>query len=120
MDQDHVYHEAKKRVKRKKGFYRHLAVYAIINTVMFFVVFLDGGTFEWLFPMAFWGIGLAIHYFGIFGLPGTGIGGTEWEARELSKEMDKMGETFEDLPLEELDLPEFQKQKRAWDDSDLV
>ncbi|MFT5168733.1 MAG: hypothetical protein ACI8P3_003978, partial [Saprospiraceae bacterium] len=96
------------------------ASYCVINTVMFFVVFIDEQSFEWLFPMSFWGIGLAIHYFSVFGLPGSGLGGSDWEARELNKEIKKLSGTYDDLPRQELKLREIEKQKRGWDDSDLV
>jgi 2TM domain-containing protein len=120
MSEDHIFIEAKRRVKRKKAFYRHLAVYSVINTVMFFIVLLNEHTFDWLVPMSFWGIGLAIHYFSVFGLPGTGLGGSDWEAKEINKEMSKLSGSYEDLPKEELELREIEKEKRGWDDSDLV
>ncbi len=121
MDENHIYREAKKRVKKKKLFYRHLGVYLTINTIMFFIVFLNSGTFGWLIPASFWGIGLAINYLSVFGLPGSkGIGGVDWEAKEIRKEVEKMGGGLSDLPREELELREIQKQKRGWDDSDLV
>lgn len=120
MNENYLYEEAKKRVRKKKGFYNHLGVYLTINTIMFFVVFLNSGTFAWLFPASFWGIGLAINYLSVFGLPGKGAGGVDWEAKEIRKEVEKMGGTIDDLPAEELDLREIQKQKRGWDESDLV
>jgi len=122
MNEDYLYEEAKKRVNRKKGFYRHLAVYLVVNTVMFFTVFSNEGTFNWLYPAAFWGIGLAIHYFSVFGLPGSNrVGGTDWEAKEIRKEIEKMGGRAENiLPREELELREIRRQKNGWDDSDLV
>lgn len=122
MDENYLYQEAKKRVNRKKGFYRHLAVYIAVNTVFFFVVFNNEGTFGWLYPASFWGIGLAINYFMVFGLPGSGrVGGTDWEAKEIRKEIEKMGGTAEQvLPREELELREIRKQENGWDDSDLV
>lgn len=115
-----LFQEAKRRVKRKKGFYRHLAVYSVINTVFFFIVFIDNNSFDWLYPMSFWGIGLAIHYLSVFGLPGSGLGGNDWEAKEIQKEMQKLGGNYDELPEEELDLREIEKRKKGWDDSDLV
>ena len=121
MEDNYRYQEAKKRVKRKKGFYQHLAVYLVINTLFFCIVLFNGGGFNWLYPASFWGIGLAIHYFGVFGLPGSErVGGTDWETKELRKELEKMGGSFEDLPEEELELKELKRQKKGWDDSDLV
>lgn len=120
MSEDHLFEEAKKRVKRKKAFYRHLSAYAVVNTVMFFVVFINENSFGWLVPMSFWGIGLAIQYFSVFGLPGGGLGGSDWEARELNKEIKKLSGNYNELPREELELREIEKQKRGWDESDLV
>lgn len=121
MDNKFLYKEAKRKVKKKKDFYNHLVVYCVVNLIFFVIVFYNSGTFGWLYPAAFWGIGLAIQYFSTFGLPGSNrVGGADWEAKELRKEIEKMGGTYEDLPPEELELKEIRRQKRGWDDSDLV
>jgi len=121
MDENYLYREAKRRVKKKKGFYTHLAVYLVVNTVFFFVTFSNTGDLGWLYPASFWGIGLAINYFAVFGLPGTErVGGSDWEAKEIRKEINRLGGTTDDIPREELELREIQKQRRGWDDSDLV
>ncbi len=123
MDSHYKYEEAKKRVKKKKGFYSHLASYLVINTVFFFVVLMNSGTFGWLIPASFWGIGLAMHYLGVFGFPGSGgVGGSDWEAREIQKEMDKMEGRIPDEKLDdELELKEIEKEKRGgWSDTDFV
>ncbi len=121
MSDNFMYKEAKRRVKRKKAFYKHLTFYLIVNGVFFFITLFNTGTFNWLYPAAFWGIGLVSHYFSVFGLPGTDrVGGTDWEAKEIRKEIEKMGGTYEDLPPDELELKELKKQKQGWDDSDLV
>lgn len=121
MDSQYKYEEAKKRVKKKKGFYGHLASYVIINAIFFSIVFLNGGRFAWLYPASFWGIGLAMHYLGVFGFPGSeGVGGSDWEAREIQKEMEKMGDPIDDIPEGELELREIEKRKQGWNDNDLV
>lgn len=121
MNGDLVYQEAKKRVKHKKDFYGHLTIYCIINVIMFFVVFLNGGGFAWLIPGSFWGMGLLINYFSVFGLPGRNrVGGAEWEARELRSEIMKMGGTLADIPEDKLELKEIQMMERGWDESELV
>ena len=124
---EEIYAEAKKIVQKKKRFYRHLGAYIAINAVFFLVVFFDSGTFEWLFPASFWGIGLFIHYVSVFGFPGReGLGGSDWEQREIEKEMRKMG-AVEDMEMpemiddEELELKEMKTiRKDKWNDSDLV
>ena len=127
MREEDLYFEAKKIVKKKKRFYRHLGAYLAVNVVMFFVVFFDEGTFHWLFPASFWGIGLFTHYIAVFGFPGRhGLGGSEWEQREIAKEMQKLEEeNFIEKPAldekEELELKEIEQIKRnKWNDSDLV
>ena len=91
------YLRAKKRVKELKGFYIHLAIYLVINSFIsvnkiisnvyengetFNEAFWDFGTFAgWIF----WGIGLAIHGFNVFGLPF--LFGKDWEDRKIQKYM---------------------------------
>ena len=126
MSEDQLYFEAKKIVKKKKRFYRHLGAYLAVNIVMFFVIFFNENSFEWLIPASFWGIGLFTHYVSIFGFPGKeGLGGSEWEQREIVKEMEKLGANeIVDVPEmtddEELELKEFKTLRKKWNDSDLV
>lgn len=51
-----------KRVKAKRGFRNHVAIYLIVNA-MFVVVWAVSGTgYFWpVWPIAGWGIGLAVH-----------------------------------------------------------
>jgi len=121
MSEDYIYEEAKKRVKEKKGFYGHLTAYLAVNVVMFFVVYINAGEFGWLIPAAFWGIGLIIHYVGVFGFPGTDkVGSKEWEAKQIQKEMEKLGGTSEDIPDDELELKQLERLKNKLDDSEFV
>jgi hypothetical protein len=127
MEEDQLYIEAKKIVRKKKGFYMHFCVYLAVNIVLFLILFFEEGTFEWLIPASFWGIGLFIHYTVIFGFPGKkGLGGSEWEQREIEKEMQKLGadENFDfskPTEVEELELKEMKPiRKNKWNDSDLV
>lgn len=129
MKEDIRYKAAVKRVKKKKGFYTHLISYLAVNAALGLVVFLDEGSFEGFYPAIFWGIGLVIHYFSVFGFPGThGVGGMDWEQREIEKEMEKMGyyEKEDHLDLDdheqitEMELKELHPRKSRYDDSDLV
>ncbi len=126
MNEELLYTEAKKIVRKKKRFYRHLGAYLAVNVVFFFIVFFDSGTFEWLFPASFWGIGLFIHYTSVFGFPGQkGLGGSEWEQREIVKVMQKMAPEMDfELPEvkndDELELKEMKPIRNKWEDSDLV
>lgn len=113
---------ARRRVKKKKGFYIHLAVYILVNLFIFLVSFPDNFINFDFGPALPWGIGLAFHYLGVFGFPGSGILTREWEEKEYEKELRKMNKRPE-LPKpnaeekEELELKELRKN---WNDKDLV
>lgn len=130
--EDYIYRKARKRVQKKKGFYVHLSVY--ISVGIFFLT-MNLATDPWdlwfFYPMMPWGIGLLIHYFGIFGLPGKEKALTQkWEEREMEKEMRRLrrleGMQEEDPP-DYLDLPDLRKEPekaktktRRWNEDDLV
>lgn len=131
--EDPTYRAARKQVKKKKGFYVHLAVYLAVGLFFFLMnIATDPNDMWFFFPMLPWLIGLAIHYLVVFGFPGTGILTEEWEKRELEQELYRRG-YFRDqgraLPPEEsprdegLDLNEprrvKEKQKRL-DEDELV
>ena len=97
--QDEIkYLKAKGKVDRLRGFYVHLIVYCIVNTCIstykvlkgleygesFEEAVLDTGTF---ILWGFWGIGLALHAFAIFGLPM--ILGKNWEEKKLIEFMEE-------------------------------
>lgn len=83
MEEDYdLIKEARKRVKAKKGFYWHLAIYAIMG-VFFFLV---GGT-DAMMAMIPWGVGLAIHMIAVFGIPGVNVLGKDWEREQLEREI---------------------------------
>lgn len=116
MDRE-LYRDVMSRVRSKRKFFRHLTVYSAINFVMFFIVLFDGGGFEWLIPASFWSIGLFIHYFNAFGLPGVGaFNSKEWERREVRKEIEKEMRKYDRIEEEEqLVLKEFQREHRERD-----
>lgn len=129
----HIYKSAKKKVKKKKEFYDHLGVF--ISVGLFFLAinlfkYENTERFWFYWPMLPWGIGLMIHYFSTFGLPGLS---SDWEEKELRKEINKLhsalGDDYEEddyEPIkrpemdEELELKEFKKLRKEWDDSDFV
>lgn len=88
---------AKKQVEKLKGFYIHLMVYLMINTMItvikivgtayygeiFMGPFWHFSTFaSWLF----WGIGLGFHAIKVFSL--NPLLGKDWEQRQLQKYID--------------------------------
>jgi len=124
MRQEDKYKRARKRVKAKKGFYGHLSSY--ISTGVFFFalnMLTDPGEIWWYIPMLAWGVGLGIHYFSVFGLPGTDILSKEWEDREMDKELRRVGydprqEIYDDdyheiSEEDELDLKEIRQDRRV-------
>ncbi|MEM9822642.1 MAG: 2TM domain-containing protein [Bacteroidota bacterium] len=130
--EEHIYKAAKKKVEDKKGFFGHLGVYISVGLFFLAINLLNFRGEVWFFyPLLPWGMGLMIHYFSVFGLPGLS---SDWEEKELRKEINKlrssveMDEDYEEdyEPMnrprmdEELELKEFKKLRREWDDSDFV
>jgi hypothetical protein len=115
--------ERQKRAGEKIGFYRHLRSYLVVNVIMFFVVLFNNGDLGWLSVAMLWGIGLAIHYLKVFGLPGAGGAlSREWERKLLEKEGALPGAPRDEE--ERLDLPELdtlkKRNEKSWDERDLV
>ena len=92
------YLKAKSRVDRLRGFYIHLMVYCIVNTcitIYYVIRELNYGlsieeimTEKGLYVIwGFWGIGLALHAFSVFGLPL--ILGKNWEEEKIEKYMEE-------------------------------
>lgn len=52
---------AHRRVAARMGFYVHAFVYVAVNLGLFAIDAMDGSTRWHLFPLAGWGLGLAIH-----------------------------------------------------------
>lgn len=67
-----------------------------------------------IFPLASWGVGLAFHYIGVFGIPGLGALSKDWEEREMQKELRRMG--ADEMELEEFPEPRMNPKKMDIDD----
>lgn len=82
--------EARARAEAKLGFYIHFAVYSGVNLLLFLIWFFitaPVNVFPWfLFPLAFWGIGIVAHYLTVFGGTGYLDRMTEKEYRKLKTE----------------------------------
>jgi hypothetical protein len=91
--EEQKYIKAKKKVKAIKGFYVHLMVYLLVNAFLLLSQALSHGGWrvfwEWqsYSTMFFWGIGLAFHAFGVFGM--DFILGKDWEDRKIKELMNK-------------------------------
>ena len=58
---------AYKRVKEKRDFRSHLAVYVIVNAMLVVIWALSGAGYFWpVWPMAGWGVGLVLHAWSAF------------------------------------------------------
>ena len=88
-----TYLQAKKRVKRIKGFYIHLLVYIGVNILIITLNFHDLKPGESYYQYKnfltafFWGIGLLAHGLSVF-LPNF-ILGNDWEERKTRELMNK-------------------------------
>ena len=60
--------EVRKHLIARKAFNTHLAVYAVVNAFLILIWGVTGGGYFWpMWPLAGWGIGLAIHAWTTFG-----------------------------------------------------
>ena len=124
MTENEKLKRAKKRVEDKKGFYTHLSVYLSVGAFFFAMNMVTwSGKFWFFFPLLPWGIGLFIHFFTTFGIPFMVVLSSDWEEKELAKELrridKKTASSFE--KNDELELKELAKRKATdWEDDDLV
>lgn len=130
---DDYYEVARKRVKEKKAFYGHLSAYLSTSVFLLLLNLLTSPGEWWFFyPILGWGIGIAIHFFSVFGFTSMGLGTPEWEEREMEKEMKRMQASRsrrhsttpkpERLDLDDhLELKEVKKEKAGqYSEEDLV
>jgi len=94
MEEQKMYQEANNKVKRKKGFFSHLAAYVCIIGMLYAIMYLeaDGNLLPVIIVALSWGIGIITHYFKTFGTEHLDIFGIspDWEERELEKEVEKL------------------------------
>lgn len=123
---DPIYDQARKRVQEKKGFYTHLTVFISVGIFFFAMNVLTRDPWEpnewwFFFPLLPWGVGLLIHYFSVFGLPGTDILTQKWEEQEMEKELQRLRKKEDMVQEEKLDLKQVRKVKKDnWNEDDLV
>ena len=74
-----------KRLKEKSEFHIHLFTYLVVNTMIMLVWAFTGGGFFWpIFVIAFWGIGVVLQAYVVYG------GGRMTET-QIQREMNKLG-----------------------------
>ena len=94
------YERAKKRMEEIKGFYTHLVVYLIINTLLILAqmgVFTNWGnvgmpTWAYFTTPFFWGIGLAAH--GLYVFQHKFRSFKNWEERKIKEYMEREEREF--------------------------
>ncbi|HLF65397.1 MAG TPA: 2TM domain-containing protein [Saprospiraceae bacterium] len=127
--EDWRYKIAKKRVKKVKGFFSHFTTWLVFCAFFIFLNAASGGGSFWaIWPIMGWGLGVAFHAIGVFGIPGLG---KDWEERMIEKEMERVEQTelqkrvgtSNRLPPRTGDAEdglELKEVRKAWKDSDLV
>lgn len=89
LSEEEIYEEARKRVKAKRDFYQHLAVYVVVNIILVLVWrFAAGGGYPWfLWPLGGWGVGVLFNFLNVFVFPGKPEkGAIEKEAEKLRQD----------------------------------
>lgn len=88
FEKEEAYLRAKKRVDKLVGFYWHVAVFIVVNIFLVFVNYWTYWEFKWFWMSLFgWGIGLLIHFLGVFG-PDF-IFGKDWEDKKIQEFMEE-------------------------------
>lgn len=86
---DEKYVKAKKRVENLKGFYIHLIVYILVNTMLIFINVLNYEQAErwwFLYPLMGWGIGIVCHGLSVAAF---GLFGSKWKEKKIREYMEK-------------------------------
>jgi hypothetical protein len=67
MSEQEIYEEAKKRVKKKRDFYKNLGAYVTVNIVLIIVWALSGRDSLWfLWPLCIWGAFVILNFIDTF------------------------------------------------------
>jgi len=87
MENRDAYQRAEKRVKKKVGFYIHLFIYIVVNTMLFVINFSVSPPYFWAkWPLMGWGIGLMFHGLGVFIFSGNSNIIRKMIEKEIKKE----------------------------------
>ena len=93
MGDQEAYERAKSRVEAKLGFFIHLAVYIVVNSLLIIINMSTSPEYLWFkWPLIGWGIGVIFHALVVFFLTsGAGI-----KERLIEKEMKKQASRSEE------------------------
>lgn len=89
LTDEEIYQRARKRVKDKKDFFVHLAVYVVVNIILVIIwgITMDWHGYPWfIWPLFGWGIGIVFHGLSVFFFEQE----TGWERSEVEKEAAKL------------------------------
>jgi hypothetical protein len=86
--EDAKYRKALERVRVLRGFYIHLGIYALVNSLLFLInIATSPGVLWFYWPLFGWGLGVALHAIIAFGL--GSLVGPEWEEKKMKEFMDE-------------------------------
>jgi hypothetical protein len=86
MTDEELIRRARKRVGIKMGFFIHLLVYVLVNLGLLLLNYANGGPRWHLWPLAGWGLGLAIHGIITF----INLRGEGFRERMLASEIERL------------------------------
>lgn len=75
---------ARRRVAARMGFYVHALVFTLVNLGLYVIDAMDGSTRWHAFPLAGWGLGLAIHGLVVM------LSLSGWRERAVEREIEAM------------------------------
>lgn len=88
MSDQQRYERAKGKVQALKAFYSNLIAFVMVNLLLFVINLLTSpGSWWFYWVTVFWGIGLIVHAFSVFG-EGRLLG-SDWEEKKIQEYMGK-------------------------------
>ena len=82
--EDDAYKAALQRAETLRAYYTHLLVFVVVSAGLFFINLLsrgDDGSWWFYWPLAVWGIAIAIHTLVVFG----GVFSQDWKLRKADE-----------------------------------
>jgi len=77
--------KAKEAVNKKIGFYVHLVIYVCVNLFFHILNLREGGEYWAIYPLAFWGVGLGVHFLNVFDI----FENSKWKNKQIIKQIEK-------------------------------
>jgi hypothetical protein len=88
-EDEKLYNQAKKKVRRKRNFYSHLAMYVALSTFLTFVNWYTSPGHWWVvWVWVGWGIGVFFNGLGLY--KRNILFSDSWEEKKIQEEMEKM------------------------------